>query len=964
MALASLRFQRNAQDYEESRQGMTVFAGDAASFHEWQFRLQIKKSLCTADELLALTAKVVDASRGEAVSCAMEIRLAKLMEANGLDLLVQKVQERLFPQRTAEARELLKQGMRNGGPVSRVPGEPMTSYISRRRRWWTLVHEMDNTLELGDTVQGSVMLEQAGLSRFEQNMVLTYTKGQRTMTAIAEALLEQYYDVHHRGRETPTPTGNSSPPNRWRRRDTTRAYLAEAEPIKELTDTAAYGEEGISDDYDGEQDEAEDDEIHEMDLAALLSNSGEDPEADDALADALQLDAVAMVAWQRFNGKGKSKGKGKIKGKGKGKYKGNNLSLEERRKRLAELKSRTNCQACGARGHWAGDDVCPKNAKNESTLQSPARAYLTIGGETSCFDLALSGDEMSLDATALVAHARLDASDIPVETHPKAPPGTRRPRKPPRVIPSPPPPTPQCAGSRRCTNATVERFTCVDCGFVTTRCKGATEDPAMCPHVETDTRGSSKTLVRHTCKVCLKIILELPRNEATVRESTAKDVSRADTSQFRDISRAMHVRPQITLNAREVDLVLGLLTRNVHVHLSRLSSISGTDFVSLLDDAIESILDPTETVTARNTGTTITTNDTSSGATSSLSASQSGAATQSKAFCSHNTELQNVFVPQPPQLLAVQTLVMAVDADGNEIGQRCDQSLDSPFDLCQGQPDSPSVSLQDQQVTSSDSLRGQTAMPRVPAQQIDSDDEETAFFAAESFVMDQEHDERIWATLDEGCNAACHSASWAARAERYFEMFGFQSEYHEGTRNMVFTKLGGNTVAAVGRRKFPFALAFTAERGDIHHLSGTVELFPIDAQAKLGLTKDMARSRIFIENKPGFYLRMYKDAKTGLMLINVADFDLLNDQALTPQLYALAATIPPPTCLTGGTNASGELVDILRSLTRLPGNHTLRFTHVATRLDVMDEYPGTDGLFRRYINERHCGRIRDFSLGD
>ena len=51
--------------------------------------------------------------------------------------------------------------------------------------------------------------------------------------------------------------------------------------------------------------------------------------------------------------------KGKIKGKGKGKYKGNNLSLEERKKRLAELKSRTNYQACGARGHWAGDDTCP-----------------------------------------------------------------------------------------------------------------------------------------------------------------------------------------------------------------------------------------------------------------------------------------------------------------------------------------------------------------------------------------------------------------------------------------------------------------------------------------------------------------------------------------------------------------------------------------------------------------------------
>ena len=113
----------------------------------------------------------------------------------------------------------------------------------------------------------------------------------------------------------------------------------------------------MPDDYDGEQDEPEDDEVQETDLAAFLSTSGEDPEADDALAGALQLDAVAMVAWQRFSGKGKGKSKGKGKVKCKGKNKGSNLSLEQRKKRLAELKSRTNCQACGARGHWAGDDI-------------------------------------------------------------------------------------------------------------------------------------------------------------------------------------------------------------------------------------------------------------------------------------------------------------------------------------------------------------------------------------------------------------------------------------------------------------------------------------------------------------------------------------------------------------------------------------------------------------------------------
>ena len=112
---------------------------------------------------------------------------------------------------------------------------------------------------------------------------------------------------------------------------------------------------------------------------------------------------------------------------------------------------------------------------------------------------------------------------------------------------------------------------------------------------------------------------------------------------------------------------------------------------------------------------------------------------------------------------------------------------------------------------------------------------------------------------------------------------------------------------------FRLHLPFTAERGDIHHLSGTIEswelpgdgpfLFPIDAQAKLGLIKDMARSRIFIENKPGFYLRMYKDAKTGLMLINVADFDLLNDQALTPQLLRASK----PQVRPGSDNTTSDL---------------------------------------------------------
>ena len=478
--------------------------------------------------------------------------------------------------------------------------------------------------------------------------------------------------------------------------------------------------------------------------------------------------------------------------------------------------------------------------------------------------------------------------------------------------------------------------------------------------------------MRLTCKACLKVVLELPRNEAAVRAGRAKETPRADWPQFRDVSRSMHVRPQVTLNALEVEVVLGLLTRNAHAHLSRFSSISGTEFVGLLDDAIESILEPTENMNGWNTGTTTKTNDTSvvSGteATSSLSVSPSGAARQSKAFvayCSNNTELQSAFVSQSPQPLFVRPLVMAVDADGIENDQQQGQSMEHPFDPCQGRLERPPVSAQEQQVTCSDPLRGQSAMTLVPVpgQQADSDGEAVAFLATGPFVIDQEHDERVWATLDDGCNAACHSVIWAVRAEQYFDMFGFQSEYRENTRPKVFTGLGHRT------SQVPLALAFTSERDDNNHLSGTIEswellgdgpfLFPIDAQARLGLIKDMAKSRIFVENMSGFYLRMYKDAQTGLMLINMADFDLLNDQTLTPQLlraskpmYALPATI------------ATEIVNTLSSLTHLPGDPTLHFTHVAIGLDVVDKYPESNGLFRHYISERHNGRARDFSVGD
>ena len=88
-------------------------------------------------------------------------------------------------------------------------------------------------------------------------------------------------------------------------------------------------------------------------LNAIVDLDGNDPEVDvAALDEAIQLEWAAMAAF----GKAKGKGKGKMtcRGKGKSKVVRSNLTLDQRRAKLQEVKARSRCLRCGGLGHWAG----------------------------------------------------------------------------------------------------------------------------------------------------------------------------------------------------------------------------------------------------------------------------------------------------------------------------------------------------------------------------------------------------------------------------------------------------------------------------------------------------------------------------------------------------------------------------------------------------------------------------------
>ena len=235
MSINGLRFsqERHSSAPLETKSGSYIYAGDAANFHDWQFRTLLRIRLyeqqleemskpadpvgTTATEPAAedadeyatfpdlsgatqaaqptsavstpksgasrkssksgkqktdvdrgpLVNKVIEGLRGDAFSIARDLGLEVLSEPGGLVKLVGEIKSHVFPRAREEAKELFRAGQKQGGPLSRQPGEPMLSYVQRRRRWWHMLCELDDTMVFSDSLRTELMLELSGLNRQE-----------------------------------------------------------------------------------------------------------------------------------------------------------------------------------------------------------------------------------------------------------------------------------------------------------------------------------------------------------------------------------------------------------------------------------------------------------------------------------------------------------------------------------------------------------------------------------------------------------------------------------------------------------------------------------------------------------------------------------------------------------------------------------------------------------------------------
>ena len=251
MSVAGLRFGSDRSTAPlETKSGSYIYHGDAAHYHDWEFRTLLRIRLFdskkeveasptgrssepggpdsevearisphprpgrqdegaaasagpspkgddTGRDRSALVNKIVEGLRGDAFLIARGLGLETLTQEGGLERLVERIKAHVFPRAQEEAKELFRAGQKAGGVLSRQPQEPMLSYTQRRRRWWRVLTELDPSMALSDGLRMELMLELSGLSR-QEVLVVKACAATNDFEGVAKVLVDQYSGIHLR----------------------------------------------------------------------------------------------------------------------------------------------------------------------------------------------------------------------------------------------------------------------------------------------------------------------------------------------------------------------------------------------------------------------------------------------------------------------------------------------------------------------------------------------------------------------------------------------------------------------------------------------------------------------------------------------------------------------------------------------------------------------------------------------
>ena len=112
-------------------------------------RTNLKLDATKTEDMPKTLREVIENLRGDALSAPIEIGTAALLAKGGNNKLMKAILEHIFPITRHEAKALYKEGHNtHEGVFTRQTGESMQSYILRRKRWLSLLKQLDPSVSM------------------------------------------------------------------------------------------------------------------------------------------------------------------------------------------------------------------------------------------------------------------------------------------------------------------------------------------------------------------------------------------------------------------------------------------------------------------------------------------------------------------------------------------------------------------------------------------------------------------------------------------------------------------------------------------------------------------------------------------------------------------------------------------------------------------------------------------------
>ena len=178
--LEGLMYKPGATSLYETRSGAPLYDGNAAGYPEWKFRVLTKLAQAKAcdaekqaEKLAELAARITDGLTGEALKVAMDIGPDELAKTTGVEKLTTALETHCVASNNDEARDLYHLGTQMDGTLARQHGESMTSYVTRRQRWYTRLTLMDENTKVSDNILTDYLISCAKITESQKLMIRT-----------------------------------------------------------------------------------------------------------------------------------------------------------------------------------------------------------------------------------------------------------------------------------------------------------------------------------------------------------------------------------------------------------------------------------------------------------------------------------------------------------------------------------------------------------------------------------------------------------------------------------------------------------------------------------------------------------------------------------------------------------------------------------------------------------------------